>query len=218
MARSPHKYHFIYKTTNIKNGRFYIGMHSTSNLNDGYLGSGDRLRRSIRRHGKENFKLEILEFFNSREKLAEREKQLVNEDLLKDPMCMNLKPGGSGGFVNEDHQKKATKQANIKRLELLKDNDYKSEFYKKTVTPNRILILKNLYKEGVILKNNFTNKKHTKESKIRIGLANSQNQRGEKNSQYGTRWITNGIKNKKIKTEDIIPKGWVIGRIIKKLS
>jgi hypothetical protein len=35
---------------------------------------------------------------------------------------------------------------------------------------------------------------------------------GEKNSQFGTRWITNGIENKKIKKDSIIPDGWKLGR------
>ena len=65
MARKEKKFHFIYKITNTKNGKYYIGMHSTDNLNDGYLGSGIRLRRSIRRNGIENFKIEYLEFFDN---------------------------------------------------------------------------------------------------------------------------------------------------------
>ena len=37
---------------------------------------------------------------------------------------------------------------------------------------------------------------------------------GKLNSQYGTMWITNGKKNKKIKKEEKIPEGWTKGRII----
>lgn len=39
---------------------------------------------------------------------------------------------------------------------------------------------------------------------------------GEHNSQYGTMWITNGIQNKKIKKDQVIPQGWRKGRIQKK--
>ena len=52
------KYHFLYKTTNLINGKYYYGMHSTYKLNDGYLGSGKILRYSIRKYGKENFSIE----------------------------------------------------------------------------------------------------------------------------------------------------------------
>lgn len=35
------KYNYVYKTTNSINGRFYYGVHSTDDLNDGYLGSSE---------------------------------------------------------------------------------------------------------------------------------------------------------------------------------
>ena len=34
----------------------------------------------------------------------------------------------------------------------------------------------------------------------------------ESNSQYNTMWITNGIKNKKIKKDILIPNGYYKGR------
>lgn len=39
-------------------------------------------------------------------------------------------------------------------------------------------------------------------------------QKGNKNSQYGTCWITNGVINKKHKVIDNIPEGWYKGRVI----
>jgi predicted GIY-YIG superfamily endonuclease len=33
------KYHFVYITRH-KNGKYYVGRHSTDDLNDGYIGSG----------------------------------------------------------------------------------------------------------------------------------------------------------------------------------
>ncbi len=40
-------YYVIYKTTNLVNGKFYIGKHQTNDLNDGYIGSGKILRLAI---------------------------------------------------------------------------------------------------------------------------------------------------------------------------
>lgn len=51
MARKEKQYHFIYKTINIINNKYYIGMHSTDDLNDGYVGSGKRLWYSINKNG-----------------------------------------------------------------------------------------------------------------------------------------------------------------------
>ena len=38
---------------------------------------------------------------------------------------------------------------------------------------------------------------------------------GINNSQFGSFWITNGIENKKVKKDIIIPDGWYKGRILK---
>src|ERR1039458_6599499 len=100
--------HILYRTTNILNNRFYVGMHSTKNLDDGYLGSGKRIKRELRKYGRENFKKEILEVLPSRRALEEREAQIVNRELLTNPLCLNLKNGGEGGggLFNEEHAKK----------------------------------------------------------------------------------------------------------------
>lgn len=212
MPRKEHLYHFIYKTTNLINQKYYIGMHSTNDLNDGYLGSGDNLRRSIKKYGKINFKFEIIEFLPNRELLSNREKELVNENTLKDKMCMNLRPGGhgGGGFWSEKHKKKFLE--NAKKTQFTKDNNkegpkhfsYKlhndeewRKWYKTRVKPL-----------------NWTGRNHREDTKKKIGEKNSLLQKGEKNSQYGTMWITNGVENKKIKVNEPIPDNWYKGRKI----
>ena len=95
------KFHFIYKTTNILNNKFYIGMHSTTNLKDGYVGSGTHLRHAIRKYGVANFKFEIIEWCDNRENLIQREKEIITEEYINDANCYNMKPGGSGGFNNK---------------------------------------------------------------------------------------------------------------------
>ena len=115
------KYHYFYKTTCLITNKYYYGMHSTDNLDDGYLGSGRKLWHSINKHGRENHKIEILEFFDSREKLKEKEISYVNENLLKDPMCMNLQLGGGGGFINEEHRKKCSKAGALASLKIRRE-------------------------------------------------------------------------------------------------
>lgn len=87
--------HILYKTTCVITKKYYIGIHSTKKLNDGYLGSGKIIRASINKHGKENHVREILEFLDTRNVLMKRESDIVNKELLNDPLCMNLVFGGN---------------------------------------------------------------------------------------------------------------------------
>ena len=93
MPRKQKKYHYIYKTTCKITGKFYVGMHSADSLDDGYLGSGKILGYSRAKYGDENHVREILELCVSREQLKSREKEIVNEEMLKDPLNINLKYG-----------------------------------------------------------------------------------------------------------------------------
>lgn len=69
---------YIYKTTNILNGKFYIGL-SKFNPEDNpeYLGSGYILKRAIKKYGIGNFKKEILEECETKEKLLEQERYWI---------------------------------------------------------------------------------------------------------------------------------------------
>lgn len=52
---------YIYKITNLINGKAYVGQrHNNNPLTDTYMGSGTALRRAYRKYGMENFKKEIL--------------------------------------------------------------------------------------------------------------------------------------------------------------
>jgi group I intron endonuclease len=97
--RKEKRYHFIYKTTNLINNRYYIGLHSTNDLDDGYLGSGTYIRRAIKKHGKKNFKREILEFCKSRKDVILREKELVTLLEVGDYECMNMIQGGQSAEI-----------------------------------------------------------------------------------------------------------------------
>jgi hypothetical protein len=87
-------HYMIYKTTNLLDGKFYIGKHQTKNIDDGYLGSGKYLKAAIKKHGKENFKKEILEILETEEEMNLKEAELVV--VSKD--SYNLCEGGNGGF------------------------------------------------------------------------------------------------------------------------
>lgn len=201
----------IYKTTNIKNNKFYIGMHQTDDLDDGYLGSGTRLSRSIRYHGKENFKKKILHLLESKEEMIQKEIEIVNEELLKDPLCMNLKPGGNGGFSNKNHRYNflaagGKKMMHIRRERHLNKMKEDSEYRERFIEACK----KGSNQKGS--NNGMYNKKHSANSKNKMSISHA----GRKNSQFGTCWISNKKENKKILKSDHIPEGWFLGRKMNK--
>lgn len=184
-------------------------MHSTDNLEDGYIGSGKRLWYSIKKYGKDNFKCEILEFLPNRGSLKLREKEIVSESLIQDNMCLNIVRGGVGGIFDDNHGKKFKEGASKWMKSMWMNEEYRekiSQILRNNMKKNHIL--------GKIRYNTFEGKSHTEQTKQKIGISNSIKQKGDKNSQYGTCWITNGELNKKIKKTESIPDGWQLGRKI----
>jgi len=189
MARTEDKkFHYIYKTMCIVTNRFYIGMHSTDNLEDGYKGSGSRLWHSIRKHGKENHITEILEFLPSRQELKKREAEIVNEELLGNSMCMNLVLGGNGGLTLEA-QEKGSKIGCAKLSKLFaEDEEFKTK-HSKALSISMQKAVENGTHRG--WNYDRTGRKHTDDAKRKISEKNKLNRFGNLNSAFGNIWISN---------------------------
>lgn len=106
MSSSKHAYHFTYQTTCLVTGRYYLGMHSTNKLDDGYLGSGKVIISSIKEHGPQTHVRIILTMCNDRQQLSQHEISLITKDHLRNPLCMNLMPGGYGGCRSDEQREK----------------------------------------------------------------------------------------------------------------
>lgn len=62
----------------------------------------------------------------------------------------------------------------------------------------------------------FNGKTHSEETKTQMSLSHIGKHFGEKNSQYGSKWVRNGSEVKKIgkdQLETYLSNGWVIGRV-----
>lgn len=112
MAAVSCKFHVMYTITR-DDGLFYKGMHSTDSLDDGYTGSGLMIKNWIKKYGNDMFwkrhTKSFDEFLPTRELLEAREAEVVNTELLKNPQCMNLSVGGTGGskFTGKKHSAEA---------------------------------------------------------------------------------------------------------------
>ena len=94
------KYYYFYKITNLKNGNFYYGVHSTNNLDDGYMGSGAIIKSIIKKYGVEFLQKDIIKFFDSSEDMYAYEKMIVTNEMIQNPKCYNLTEGGIGYDIN----------------------------------------------------------------------------------------------------------------------
>lgn len=88
------KYHYFYEIRNNLNGKIYRGIHSTNNLNDGYMGSGVGIRNAIQKYGVDSFTKTILRFFDTREELAAYEAEQVNLKFILREDTYNQITGG----------------------------------------------------------------------------------------------------------------------------
>ena len=183
-------YYTVYKIINNIDGKIYIGIHKTKDIDDGYMGSGKYLKNAQEKYGIENFEKEILKVFNTSEEMFNMESILVNEEFVQSKETYNLKLGGFGGFDYLNSIPR-TKEHNIKISESRKGyklSKKECESRKGRWIGKNNPSYKKDYKGD---KNPFSNKKHSEESKRKIGELNSKHQTGEGNSQFGTMWIYN---------------------------
>lgn len=217
-------FYIVYKTTNKLNSKIYVGVHKTNDLDDDYLGSGLHLGRAIEKYGKENFEKEILGVFDKASDMFQMESEIVNEEFVEREDTYNLKLGGNGGwdYTNSTYKnlyydnngvclngKNGSLEKGRETQKILREFD---PMWIKRVSENISNSLKKYYENGGV--NPFKNKKHTEETKRKIGEASSKHQLGSGNSQFGKIWICNIElkKNQKIDQNSAVPVGWVKGR------
>ncbi len=198
-------HYYLYQTRNTVNDKVYIGVHQTEDLNDGYLGSGTLLGRAIEKYGLEAFQKTILETFDSAEAMYTREAEVVDEAFLRREDVYNLKVGGNGGFdyLNNHPKSKEWK---------VKGGVKGGKLGRKTQREKKLGVFDPEVQRRAQSKAVEAALSEESRAKQKTKLAAMQHQQGERNNQFGTRWITNGIKNARIHKGQHLPDGWRFGR------
>ena len=101
------KIYIVYKTTNLINGKIYIGKHVQEDTHefDGYLGSGTAMKYAIKKYGKINFVRETLSVFNNESECLGEEARYISEYADQDGYNI-MQEAGSSTTHNESTRKK----------------------------------------------------------------------------------------------------------------
>ena len=220
---------FVYLTTNLVNGKVYVGKHEFNAVKD-YIGSGTAFKNAVKKYGKENFRRKILRLCYSLHELRIWEhvyiikyKRMFGDD------CYNIAKGDVNTTefnpaklpeVRKKIKDKIKKRGGLKG----KNNPMYGKHWSKRKREQMTFMFNNNHP--------MLGRKHSEETKkhwssIRKGkyaFANlSEEQRykiydhirGKNNPMYGTRflWINNGVKNKRHNIGEEIPNGWKKGYI-----
>lgn len=104
-------YGYIYKTTNLVNGKIYIGKKESSEFVPTYYGSGLLLQKALSKYGKENFKVELIERATSIADLNKKEQKWIAYYKLPDlTLGYNIAQGGDGGNLTKHYSNTQKKE------------------------------------------------------------------------------------------------------------
>lgn len=212
-------FYTVYKTTNTVNGKIYIGAHRTENLEDGYVGSGNRLATALKKYGRSSFTKEILFVFDNPTKMSAKEAELVTREFVDREDTYNLVPGGYQGDSFYQTRKNITPemmsawgQKGNDAQRVLAEQD---PHYRDASRSNGRAVLTSLREAGY-RPPNWSGKRHSEASKLKLGATMRSLTLKEGNPQFGKSWVwKSGEAPRMVPREDIpsfIASGWELGR------
>lgn len=213
-------YGYIYETTNLINGKKYIGQHKCKNFDEKYIGSGTYLHHAINKYGRENFECKMIEECDSREQLNEREIYWINFYNAVNSDCFyNIVDGGGGisGYKHSDDTKIKISKSHIGKK-------YSNETRKRMSNAQKLYFsTHDIYNKGVPmsdtqklkLSNSLKEKYKDEDYKLRVRNGRKYTC-GKANNSYGRIAINNGINMKFVKEDELseyLNNGWNKGQI-----
>lgn len=219
-------YGFIYKTTNLVNGKIYIGQ-SIHFKNKSYLGSGISLTNAVKRYGRKNFKRETLRVCDTQLQLDAWEMLYIKKFNSTNKMIgYNILPGSANKFGQINPMKVPDVKEKMIKNRRGKCAGEKCYWYGKHLPEETKRKISEKAKQRLAdPKNNPRYGKHwSEEFKAHLSkkMTGNTNKRGKSPSEItrqrlreantGIRWITNGIETKRLIQGEQMPDGWRRGR------
>ena len=190
---------FTYVTTNLVNNKQYVGVHETLDINDNYLGSGKYLEKAIAKYGKKNFKIDVLEYCDNREKAFVKEEEYIDKLNTLYPNGYNLHPsGGINGFKDKNYfyGKKHSEESKLKMSKShtgkIVSEETRGKIRKASLgrkhSEETKMKLRNprgpiSEEHRIKLSKSHTGIKHSEETKRKISKNNTRNMKGKNHSK-----------------------------------
>lgn len=209
-------FYIAYRTTNLINNKYYLGVHATEILKDGYLGSGKVFKQALKKYGRESFRREIVKTFSTEKEMYEYERDvLVTEQVVQDARSYNMVVGGSGGFkvtdIDEWKRKlKASRKGKTPSLGLKHTNESKQKMS---------ISRKGMKAWNKGMSGTFTGRKHSEETKLLQSSIKKGLYDGEKNPMFGKsavkgrKWYNNGVETFYLFPDDPLCENLTLGRL-----
>lgn len=215
---------YIYKITNNLNNKVYIGKREKSKFDEGYWGSGKYIKNAINKYGIENFSREILEWCADRDSLCEREAYYIDYLNTRNfEIGYNIAKGGiGGGSPHTEEWKLAHSGSGNGRFgkEVSKETRLKISTANKgkvRTTETKEKISKSL--KGVKKPDGFSEKVSKFQKgrvKSNLELRHLRESRDSAASKTrGRKIYNNGVNERRFYDNDIIPDGYIKGRLKK---
>lgn len=227
---------YVYLTTNLINNKKYIGKRQQSKFCSNYLGSGQRIKSAIKKYGKENFKVKILQWCSSLDELGSQERYYIHEhNAVNDINYYNIALGGNGAQLpfqreetkqkigNANRNKRRTQEMNQKNSEVKKGSKWMHKDKVQTLVMRDEVenYLSNGWTLGMYHKN-ISNVKHSEDTKRKMsGSAKGKSKSREQvNKQIESlkaqkrHWYTDGVTEISLPEGDTIPQNFKRGRIV----
>lgn len=217
-------YGYIYKTTNLIDGKIYIGQKKSPKfLGNKYLGSGRVLKQAISKYGKDNFKVELIEEIDCLEKMDEREIYWIAQYNATDrEIGYNRSEGGNvnrtmvgenNPFYGKHHSEESRKKMSEHNSLYMLGKHHSEETKKKISDGNRGKYVSDETRKKISEHNARAQlgKKVSEETKRKI----SEKMKGKVTKARGRVYVTNDIQELRVDKELVsqyLSQGWRLGR------
>lgn len=227
-------YGYTYITTNLINGKKYIGQHKAERFDENYKGSGYALQAAIKKYGWENFETKVLNTYDTKEELNQAEiEEIQTRNAVDSEEYYNLANGGgipSWLGVKERHPNygKHLSKETREKIALSRIGKKASEETKKLMSlqrkgrpgtrkgiPASEETRKRMSETRRGKDNGFYGKHHSEKTRRYLSEIN----RGKSHPMYGMIWITNGEDSRKIFPKDFDKyeeQGYRRGRVLER--